>query len=104
MHFGAANGAWSEWPLRMGMHLHLTDHGGVATLELCDEQRRLAVWRFTLSLQPQALALLTRFEALQSGVAEAEPTAEEEEIGVQAEAAPSTWVLLRLWRFARPYR
>jgi len=104
MQSGENGSNWSEWPLQSGMHLHLSDHGGVATLELCNEHRRLAVWRFTLSLQPQALALLTRFDALQSGAAEAEPAADEKEIGVQAEAAPSTWVLLRLWRFARPYR
>ena len=104
MHSGETNGAWSQWSLRPGLHLRLSDHGGVGTLELVDEHRRLAVWRFTLSLQPQALALMTRFDALQAGHEALPAVGDSDEIGVQAEATPSTWVLLRLWRFARPYR
>ncbi|WP_374941027.1 cyanophycin metabolism-associated ABC transporter [Xylophilus ampelinus] len=91
------------WPLRPGLSLRLSDHGGVAALELCGEQARLAVWRFTMAAHPQALRLAERFDALQTGNAQ-----EAEVLGIADEAAPapppSTWVLLRLWRFARPYR
>ncbi len=105
---GAA--AWQAWPLQAGMALHHGDQGGVGHLWLHDETRRLAGWRFTLGMNPDALALATRFEQqmhrVTSGETDAEDEAEPEEtdFGVEAQERPSTWVLLRLWRFAHPYR
>ncbi len=116
---------WQEWPLKAGLSLRLLDHGGVGTLELHDPDQRLAFWRFTLGVQTQALRLVQRFEQqierlgyLQEAPADDAEEArcpvchvplppDTEECPACARAQPpqtSTWVLLRLWRFARPYR
>mgnify|MGYP006192254639 FL=1 len=119
------SGAWQEWPLGSGLSLRLLDHGGVGTLELHDAAQRLAFWRFTLGVQTQALRLVQRFDQQVERLArpydlpadDAEearcPTChallppDTEECPACARAQPpqtSTWVLLRLWRFAHPYR
>ena len=58
----AMDGATQQWPLAPGMVLRMLDHGGVGTLELHDDQQRLALWRFTLGRHPQALHLQQRLE------------------------------------------
>ncbi len=115
-----------EWTLAPGMTLRLLDHGGVGTVELHDADRRLALWRFTLGRHPQALHLQQRLDAqvqrldsLQGAIApEAQdvprcavcgtplPPDSDECTACARQQAPqtSTWVLLRLWRFARPYK
>ncbi len=116
-------GAWQSWAIQPGLQLRHHDHAGVGTLSLHDANGRLAQWRFTLALHAPVLRLVEQFErrqqALQTGVAEEEddsarcPTCkaqmppEAEECPVchrENQAPPSTWVLLRLWRFARPYQ
>ena len=102
-------GAWSSWPLEPGLQLRHTDHAGVGSLELCDRHRRLARWRFTLAANPQALKLLAAFERQQALLAapDGQPAAtpaEDEPAAQEHQGPPSTWVLLRLGRFARPYR
>src|SRR5690606_23958833 len=99
--------------------LELSDHGGVGLLQLCDDTRRLASWRFTLACLPGVQRLAERFEAARS--AASRPCSAAEAGGAAIDAAwtaeeadevedrprderPSTWHLLRLWRFARPYR
>ncbi|MCB1978513.1 MAG: ABC transporter, partial [Burkholderiaceae bacterium] len=120
------DGAWREWTLAPGLGLRLVDHGGVGTLELHDDARRIALWRFTLAQNPAAQRLLREFERrigqiVRGGwqardsdqgeplcpVCQSEMPPDAEECPVCARAQPpqpSTWVLLRLWRFARPYR
>jgi len=105
-----AGGAWSEFPLAPGQLLKLSDHGGLAFMELSDSQRRLARWRFTLACNPAAVRLADAFERevqrLAGHVVKAEDEEGEEsefDFG-EANKPPSTWVLLRLWRFARPYQ
>jgi ATP-binding cassette, subfamily B, bacterial len=101
---------WQAWPLSPGLVLQHTDSGGLAQLSLHDADRRLAHWHFTLAANPDAVALLQCFERQQQRVVD--PAAEEDEATADAEAdfgvdspeRPSTWVLLRLWRFAHPYR
>ncbi len=120
---------WREWPLAPGLALRLSDSGAVGTLDLCDASARLARWRFRLKAQPQAVLLQQRFEQRLLGMAhkaDAEPDAagdtscpvchtplpaDAEECVVCAEreqqvgaAEPHPWVLLRLGRFAKPYR
>lgn len=116
-------GAWQSWPIQPGLQLRHHDHAGVGTLSLHDANGQLAHWRFTLALHAPVLRLVEQFErrlqALQTGVAEEEddstrcPTCkaqmppDAEECPVchrENQAPPSTWVLLRLWRFARPYQ
>lgn len=113
---------WRSWPLGDGLALKLHDHGGVGSLELHGPQERLALWRFTLTHHAQALRLVQRFEQQsargEGGAADEDdepacPTChtplppDTDECPACARAQPpqtSTWVLLRLWRFARPYR
>ena len=123
---------WSSWrldtPTARQLNLRHHDHGGVGTLSLHDTQGRLAIWRFTLTQNVHALRLLTQFELQQTrrsapeGTIPAHSSAEElspcpscraplppdsEDCPVchrEVQAVPSTWVLLRLWRFAHPYR
>jgi ATP-binding cassette subfamily B protein len=113
---------WREWPYRAGLRLSHTDHAGVGTLELHDDGGRLAVWRFTIGQNPAALRLVEAFERqLESHLSGRPPERAEEDvcpkcgapldsegecpICAQAiHAPPSTRTLLRLGRFARPYR
>ncbi len=122
-----AGGNFQAWALAPGMSLRLIDHAGVGTLELHTAAGRLALWRFTLGAHPDALRFVQRFERqlarldIPAHATVATEAAEEalcndcgaplppdtEECPACARVqAPqtSTWVLLRLWRFARPYR
>ncbi|MDR2327097.1 MAG: ABC transporter ATP-binding protein/permease [Acidovorax sp.] len=120
------NGAWESWPLSPGLRLQLLDHAGVGTLELHDGSQRLALWRFRLAAQNEAFRLIQRFdqqrELLAQGDRPGQAQASEEVLcevcstplppdsdecpacARQQAPQPSTWVLLRLWRFARPYK
>jgi ATP-binding cassette subfamily B protein len=111
-----------DWEITAGQTLAHGDHAGVGTLELSDGQRRLASWRYTLGYNPDALRLAdqfdTRRDALATGRAQPAdteicptckaplPPGEEQcpQCSRELETPPSTWALLRLWRFARPYR
>ena len=101
---------WRGWPLAEGLTLQHTDHGGIGQLSLHDTRGRLAAWRYTLGADPAALKLLGLFERqrqrlLHGAPDEDEPAdAEETDFAAESPTPPSTWVLLRLGRFARPYR
>ncbi|RZL34911.1 MAG: ABC transporter ATP-binding protein, partial [Rubrivivax sp.] len=105
-----ASGAWSDYALSPGQTLKLSDHGGLAFMELFDAERRLARWRFTLAQNPVAVRLVDAFEReIQRLSGQTLP--EDDDAGEdstfdfgEATKPPSTWVLLRLWRFARPYQ
>ncbi|MDD0839054.1 ABC transporter transmembrane domain-containing protein [Curvibacter sp. HBC61] len=117
------SGEWRSWPLDASLALRHSDHAGVGTLELVTAERRLAHWRFTLSADVHAMRLLRVFEQRLAVLAGAAPEDNEEVACCPACSAPlppdsdscpacerelqpptSTWVLLRLWRFARPYQ
>ncbi len=120
----AGSTTWQTWAVGEGLSLKMQDHGGVGTLELHSPEKRLAFWRFTLGNHPQALRLVQRFEQQRAYASDPAGAAQEaddpacpichtplppdtEECPACARAQPpqtSTWVLLRLWRFARPYR
>ncbi|WP_374318200.1 ABC transporter ATP-binding protein [Aquabacterium sp.] len=114
---------WQEWPLRPGLSLRHVDHAGVATIELHDEQQRLAQWRFTLRENVSALRLISCFDRQQEALAAGQDTFHEDTTlcpsckaplppdadecpicNHESEEPPSTWVLLRLSRFAKPYQ
>lgn len=112
-------GAFQEWPLTPALRLLLSDHAGVGLLELTDGRGRLAQWRFTMraNLQAQRFqdAFNTRAEPVRAQSEEPElcpscqavlPEDSEEcpSCARELHTPPSTWVLLRLWRFARPYQ
>ncbi|MDH4483472.1 MAG: ABC transporter, partial [Rhodoferax sp.] len=112
-----------EWPYRAGLALAHHDHAGVGHLELLDAHGLLHRWRFTLGQNLQALRLVDQFMAQQNIAVSGLPVApllqavcpsckaplepDQEECPVCTKVVhtpPSTWTLLRLWRFARPYR
>ena len=99
------------------------DQAGVASLDLVNASAKLAGWRFTLSQDPAAHNLSDRFHAqLECVLAGREPAPPEPLTCPTCDAAlppgtdecptcareihtpPSTWTLLRLWRFAKPYK
>ena len=118
-----ADGAgWQEWQYRPRLSLTHHDHAGVGTLELHDDTRRLACWRYTLGHNPDALRLIGQFgqqcAAAVAGRAVTPPVdatcpschaplpPDQDECQICARelhTPPSTWTLFRLWRFARPY-
>ncbi|MEF7615039.1 ABC transporter ATP-binding protein [Aquincola sp. MAHUQ-54] len=106
---GGADG-WRGWPLAADLSLRHTDHAGVGVIELLDGRQRLAQWRFTLAVNVQALRWMAQAERQLARLYRGgggEPAQEEAEADDEAPDAaqpPSTWVLLRLGRFARPYR
>jgi ATP-binding cassette subfamily B protein len=116
---------WSRWPFSEDLKLQLHDHAGVANLELINQTGRLANWRFTLAQNPVANRLVQHFQlelAKSLGkynpeLAEATqplcptcwvplPLDQDECPACSSEnlTPPSTWTLLRLWRFAKPYK
>ena len=122
-------GEWAVWPLSADLALKLSDHAGVATLDVLSGSGRLACWRFTLAQNPSALRLVRQLDSLREkqriDAGEAPPakaSAEEQPLcpncwtplppdqdecpACYSEnlTSPSTWTLLRLWRFARPYK
>lgn len=116
---------WQSWPLSPDLSLNLSDHAGVGTLSLDSPTAQLAVWRFTLGLQPAAVRWASQFEnqkrqlsgqgtSLQHKlsvsvcpVCQAVIREDEDDCpqcGREDLAPPSTWTLLKLWRFAKPYK
>lgn len=124
--FEVAASSWQHWDMDHTHRLHMHDHAGVGTLELHNNLQRLHVWRFTLSCHPQAVAFMQAFDRLEQQRAHPDQAenleglespscvicnavlpADTQECPACARTQPaptSTWVLLRLWRFARPYR
>jgi ATP-binding cassette subfamily B protein len=114
---------WYSIALAPGLALRHTDLSGVATLDLVDASRLLTRWRFTLSHNAASLRLVQAFEHALSAsrnpnasladevahcpVCQSPMPADADVCAIcppPAAEVPSTWVLLRLWRFARPYR
>ncbi|GAB1393372.1 ABC transporter ATP-binding protein [Rhodocyclaceae bacterium] len=115
--------ATDSWPLTPTLNLHHADHAGVGTLALDDGQTILARWRYTLGRNPAALRFEREFsrqrDSLASGLPPPAPVAatcpicqlpipaDEEDCpncARELHTPPSTWTLLRLWRFAQPYK
>ena len=113
----------SDWPLGRGLSLRQSDHAGVGQIELFNAQGRLAVWRYTLAQQVAATRLVSQFALAQQAQEEGRPPQlvmqatcplckapldpDQEDCPSCAQentTPPSTWMLLRLWRFAKPYQ
>jgi ATP-binding cassette, subfamily B, bacterial len=123
MALDAGESEWKSFTFRPGLSLRHHDHAGVGHLELFDEQGRLGAWRFTLGQNLHAIRLLDHFrEQLESHLTgqpvhvpehdvcpscKAPLAPDEEECPICTKVLytpPSTWTLLRLWRFAKPYK
>ena len=116
------NGEWRRIDLHAGMRLRHTDLAGVASLDLLNADGLQARWRFTLEHNPAALRLQRAFDQALQHLHSAQPFTDDnprcptchtplppdsDECEVcqrEVTQPPSTWVLLRLWRFAHPYR
>jgi ATP-binding cassette subfamily B protein len=119
---GADPGAWQAWAMSPELSLTHHDHAGVGHLALCNPSGRLAHWCFTLGHNLQALRVAEQFRAQQehrsgfepmvgaAGVCPScksplDPDADVCPICTKViHTPPSTWTLLRLWRFAKPYK
>ena len=111
LHARDASGHVVEWPLtnrRLSMRMPV-DHAGLGALELCEGDRRVARWCFTLDQHDSAVRMMRLFTQqaakLRGEAMDPEDEAATDDWSVAASVAPpSTWVLLRLRRFAAPYR
>jgi ATP-binding cassette, subfamily B, bacterial len=114
---------WQRVDIRPDYSLRHHDHAGVGSLELASPAEHLARWRFTLAANVQALRFVKRFEQWQAARrlgalpegddptlcpscrAPLPPDSDECPLCArELSTPPSTWVLLRLWRFAKPYQ
>ncbi len=115
--------AWQAWAYHPTLKLAQHDHAGVGHLELLDGQGRLAHWCYTLGQNLQAVRLAEQvghqLNSLSTGQPVPVPVGHEcpickasldpgqDECPICAKVIhtpPSTWTLLRLWRFAKPYK
>lgn len=115
---------WQQWVIAPDWQCRVSDHAGVGRLEVFDSQGRLAVWRYTLGIQPavnrwveqmrlRIVALDVHAPTLEPGIAESmcpqcqTPLPEDALVCPTCQpddAPPSTWTLFKLWRFARHYK
>jgi len=119
---GLEETTWRDWTYRKGLVLQRHDHAGVGSLELHDDEARLACWRYTLGHNTAALRLVDHFEQQLASFLAGHPVSRQAEtvcpnckaplpLGQEEcpictreiHVPPSTWTLLRLWRFAKPY-
>ena len=91
-----------SWLIEAGLHLSHSDHAGVGCLRLQQGDALLAAWHYTLAVNPQALRLQAAFQNEQHASQTAFSLLSDED-GLD-DKPPSTWTLLKLWRFARPYK
>jgi ATP-binding cassette subfamily B protein len=108
---GSDTVGWQAWPYRPDLFMRHHDHAGVGTLTLYDTHARRAHWHYTLRHSGAATELLSHFEHRRTlGSLSIPALWRQQESGppvpAQAQARPrsTNWALLRLWRFARPYR
>ncbi|GKS68220.1 ATP-binding cassette, subfamily B [Nitrosomonas sp. PY1] len=113
---------WQSWYFQDDLRLVQRDYAGIGFLELLDTYKRIAYWRYRVGegaineliecfAQQQKLNAQNNADSfLYSITQEPAPYRDsmQESGGAIAkepiEKKPSTWVLLRLWRFAKPYK
>jgi ATP-binding cassette, subfamily B, bacterial len=107
----AAVASVRSWPIAFNLQLLHTDHAGVGSITILEQGCLQATVRFTLGQNLQALALVKAFTAFQDNnnyLPESILQDNTEESASDAAVVVShghpTWSLLRLWRFAKPYR
>lgn len=120
-----ASDIWQTWSYRQDLLLIQRDHAGIGCLELFDAHSRLAHWRYRLGNDSAVNRLIASFtqqrdshfttsgppriaDALNQcsacGAVMATGQSECPVCEKQNNVPPSTWTLLRLWRFAKPYQ
>jgi ATP-binding cassette, subfamily B, bacterial len=91
-----------SWPIQTGLELSHSDHAGVGCLRLQQGDTLLALWHYTLAVNPQVLRLQAALQNEQHVSQTAFGLLSDED--ALDDKPPSTWTLLKLWRFARPYK
>ena len=106
---------------RQGMSVQRHDHGGIGRIELFDGEIRQACWFYTLALNIQTARFVKQLEQQLSNFHTGMNIPQEAPelcpdcltpmiqgecpyCSTTLNAPPSTWTLLRLWRFAKPYQ
>lgn len=112
-----------SYDYRTDLVLNHHDHAGISYLELADKQGLLARWCFTLAQNLSATRFVDQVKLLQQSQISGEPVALPDRLVCPSCKAPlepgqdecpictkvihtppSTRTLLRLWRFAKPYK
>ncbi|TAJ22908.1 MAG: ABC transporter ATP-binding protein, partial [Rugosibacter sp.] len=114
---------WQAWPLQAALRLQRFDHAGIGTLTLGSATGRIAHWRYTLARATVVKQLADAFTAQITSLTSGTPRVTSPDVlcprcqtllnpgqegcptcARNLQAPPSTLTLLRLWRFAQPYR
>jgi ATP-binding cassette subfamily B protein len=114
---------WQAWPLQAALRLQRFDHAGIGTLALSNANGRIAHWRYTLARATVVKQLADAFTAQIASLISGTPRVASPDVlcpmcqtplspgqegcptcARNLQAPPSTLTLLRLWRFAKPYR
>lgn len=114
---------WQRWPLNAHNELRFSEHAGLVTLSLHSPQERLAVWHLTQQASVQAQRLVEGFKA--QFLCDGQSALRVQDMSTcsscgtslpfddsyctacndkEDDKEVSSWVLLRLLRFAKPYR
>ena len=119
-----ANEVWQSWCYRQGLLLTQRDYAGIGCLELLDAHSQLMSWRYRVRSDRAVNRLIESFAQqldchLAGELSQAADTVVQcPNCGAimpngqndcpvcekQSHVPPPTWTLLRLWRFAKPYK
>lgn len=111
------------YPYRAGLKCRHHDQSGIGSIALFDGVLRLAHWRYTLALDAAVTRFCKLFTQQLTSTVSGQPMAAEavqlcpncqQPLATDSydcahcdstlDAPPSSWTLLRLWRFAKPYQ
>ena len=123
LHISDPQTAAVSYPFRVNLHCQHHDHAGVGSLELFDGEIRLARWNYTLAHDAAVARFNKQFTLQLASFVSGEPIPTEDvqycpncqteltadtlecaHCDGEIDKPPSTWTLLRLWRFAKPYQ
>ncbi|MCX7187053.1 MAG: ABC transporter ATP-binding protein [Methylophilales bacterium] len=112
-----------SYPFQANLNCQHHDHAGVGSLELFDGEIRLARWNYTLAHDAAVARFNKQFTLQLASFVSGKPIATEDvqycpncqteltadtlecaHCDGEIDKPPSTWTLLRLWRFAKPYQ
>jgi ATP-binding cassette subfamily B protein len=112
-----------NYPFQANLNCQHHDHAGVGSLELFDGEIRLARWNYTLAHDAAVARFNKQFTLQLASFVSGKPIATEDvqycpncqteltadtlecaHCDGEIDKPPSTWTLLRLWRFAKPYQ